>query len=55
LKWFLWFYNLKKNHFHILFTAKFGEIFLQIDQHFSYIENLKEKHSYGYDMNTGIL
>jgi hypothetical protein len=26
----------------ILFEFKFGEIFLWIDQHFSYIENLKE-------------
>jgi len=34
---------LKKNHFHIWFTAKFRKIFLWIDQHFSYIENLKEK------------
>jgi hypothetical protein len=47
--------KFKKNHFHIWFTAKFREIFLWIDQHFSYIENLKEKNSYGYDMNTSFL
>lgn len=34
--------QFKKNHFHIWFTPKFREIFLWIDQHFSYIENLKE-------------
>lgn len=34
--------KINKKKFHIWFTAKFGEIFLWVDQHFSYIENLKE-------------